>query len=550
MTCSKLFSGSLPELINEIIQYFHYDYKTLYSCILVNRLWCRLAIPLLWKDPFSIKFPKSYHFIEMYLYNLNDDNKAKLNEYVIYNDLFPSNTIFNYSRFIQRLNTFQVCYSVEKWIATVRFSATEEQNSRYFMRIANLSHSQISNFTKLVYRLLFLTFIENEVNLHSLEITMFEYFDVTCELILQNPNFIHNIKNLTLDLDEVTGNITKFSEFLCYNCNSISSLYLLFPLYVDNYPTERSLSQIVNSQKNLKKILLGYSEFPLYHLLLLLKNPNCSNTLNTIIFYCVDFKNIIVLDEVFNQLNVLESIHIAYCYSLDSKFIQQINNINKPFKLKSLFLDEILHIESIELLIQKSGGYLENFGSINESQLLVQLFESVKKCCNKIKFLYLVAGLNDQNINLVFSLIENIKQNLNYLFIETLNVELSSIILQKLGQVLPFKLEYLSLHLSINTSDFEMFLKNSQNTFIKILLIRNKKKEESESIFPYLKEYIMKKKRVKHLAILETFSSKGENLFYLKDKVKEFELYDIQVLNYNDLSINIYDFINNNYLFM
>ncbi|GES79273.1 hypothetical protein GLOIN_2v1784886 [Rhizophagus clarus] len=411
----------------------------------------------------------------MYLYNLNDDNKAKLNEYVIYNDLFPSNTIFNYSRFIQRLNTFQVCYSVEKWIATVRFSATEEQNSRYFMRIANLSHSQISNFTKLVYRLLFLTFIENEVNLHSLEITMFEYFDVTCELILQNPNFIHNIKNLTLDLDEVTGNITKFSEFLCYNCNSISSLYLLFPLYVDNYPTERSLSQIVNSQKNLKKILLGY-----------------------------------ILDEVFNQLNVLESIHIAYCYSLDSKFIQQINNINKPFKLKSLFLDEILHIESIELLIQKSGGYLENFGSINESQLLVQLFESVKKCCNKIKFLYLVAGLNDQNINLVFSLIENIKQNLNYLFIETLNVELSSIILQKLGQVLPFKLEYLSLHL----------------------------------------KYIMKKKRVKHLAILETFSSKGENLFYLKDKVKEFELYDIQVLNYNDLSINIYDFINNNYLFM
>ena len=54
MVCSKLFSGDLPELIDDIIQYFHYDYKTLHSCILVNRLWCSLAIPLLWEDPFSI----------------------------------------------------------------------------------------------------------------------------------------------------------------------------------------------------------------------------------------------------------------------------------------------------------------------------------------------------------------------------------------------------------------------------------------------------------------------------------------------------------------
>ncbi|GET54298.1 hypothetical protein GLOIN_2v1787706 [Rhizophagus irregularis DAOM 181602=DAOM 197198] len=89
MACSKLFSGDLPELIDKVIQYFRYDYKTLRSCILINRLWCRLAIPLLWEDPFSIKFPKNYQFIEIYLRNLNDDYKTKLNEYnkVRYNNL-------------------------------------------------------------------------------------------------------------------------------------------------------------------------------------------------------------------------------------------------------------------------------------------------------------------------------------------------------------------------------------------------------------------------------------------------------------------------------
>ncbi|POG58608.1 hypothetical protein GLOIN_2v1729262, partial [Rhizophagus irregularis DAOM 181602=DAOM 197198] len=54
MSCSKIFSGDLPELIFDIIKYFQDDYSTLYSCVLVNRLWCRLTIPLLWENPFSI----------------------------------------------------------------------------------------------------------------------------------------------------------------------------------------------------------------------------------------------------------------------------------------------------------------------------------------------------------------------------------------------------------------------------------------------------------------------------------------------------------------
>src|SRR5947199_9932861 len=113
MACSKIFSGDLPELMNEIIQYFHLDYETLHSCILVNRLWCRLAIPLLWENPFSMKIPKSYHFIEIYLYNLNEDDKAQLNEYGINNDLFPSNTLFNYPSYINCLESCKIGYSIE-----------------------------------------------------------------------------------------------------------------------------------------------------------------------------------------------------------------------------------------------------------------------------------------------------------------------------------------------------------------------------------------------------------------------------------------------------
>ncbi|GES79291.1 hypothetical protein GLOIN_2v1784886 [Rhizophagus clarus] len=532
MACSKLFSGDLPEL------------------------WCRLAIPLLWEDPFSKNYPKNYNFIEIYLQNLNDNDKTKLNEYVIEDDLFSSNTLFNYPSFIQHLDTFKVCHSVEKWFAAVRTSTTREQHSRFFIRDTNLTRTQISNITKLIYKLLLVTLIKNEVNLYSYEVTLlsrmeFEYFDEIFDLISENPNFIYNIKNFKLDFDEVTDNVKKFLEFLCSNCNSISSLYFLFPSYNynNNYPIiEKSLSQIIQSQENLKKILLGFNAYcPLYNSLISLKYPNCSNTLNTIIFYYTNFKNITVLNEVFNELNVLESIHIVYCYSLDTKFIQQICNITKPFKLKSLFLHEKLQTESLELLIQKSGNYLENFGVTNsQSQQLLQL---VIKYCSKIKYLGSIK-LNNESIHLVLDLIRNITQNLNYLNINHIDYsdnKFSSIILRNLGQVLPVKLEYINLSLTIIIEDLEVFLINSQNSFIKKLLISNTKKEEVKSIFPCIKEHIMKKERVKYLAIIETFRGKNADLFSLKDMVREFQSHDIEILKYSDSFINIYDFIRETY---
>ena len=78
MTCSKLFSGNLPEISSDIVKYLRNDFNTLYSLSLVNRFWCRLAIPLLWEDPFSITCYRenlSLHFLDTYSLFLNDNDK-------------------------------------------------------------------------------------------------------------------------------------------------------------------------------------------------------------------------------------------------------------------------------------------------------------------------------------------------------------------------------------------------------------------------------------------------------------------------------------------
>ncbi|RIA81882.1 hypothetical protein C1645_881353 [Glomus cerebriforme] len=555
MACSKIFSGDLPELINEIIQYFQNDTSTLHSCILVNRLWCRLAIPLLWEDPFSIPITKNYHFIEIYLHSLNESDKTKLNEYGIdSNLLFPSSTLFNYPSFIKCLNTYKIIYSIEKWVAIVRNLKTDVQPAIY-----NLLQNFKSSI-KLIYKSLFKIFIENEVDLYTFEVILLaskdhDYFNNVCGLILQNTNFIRNIKNLKLVIfgrNVTLSKIDTFLSLLSSNCKSISTLHFQFNRNEEIF--KNFSSHIIKTQQNLKTISFDSPLF--HHLLLPLKNYNCSNTLKTVIFYHIDFKNILILKEVFEQLNVLESVHILYCISLNSVFIQQIINITKPFKLRSLFVSGGFQIESFQLLLQKSGDYLENIGfeSFTSNEFKQKFLEQITKFCSKIKF-FKLNGFDNRAIYPSFDLIKNIGQNLNYLTINFENyyyyfnhlnenhIKLSSTILQELGQILPFKLEYLNLTLIFNISDFELFLNNSQNTFIKKLLIKNKVKESEEILF-YIKEYIMKNRRVKYLAFED---EKGRDLACLRDEVMEFKLYDIKIQNYNSLYIQVCDFIKEMY---
>jgi hypothetical protein len=336
------------------------------------------------------------------------------------------------------------------------------------------------------------------------------YFKEILELILQNQNFIHNIGNLKL--------------------------------YINNYDENMDhVLQITHLHQNLKKILISNNYTSLYQSLLLSKDYNCSNTLNTITFYYVEFRKIINLDKVFGQLNVLETVHIINCSSLE-----QIINLSKPFKLKSLILDK-LQFESLQQLLLKSGGYLENFGlefsyGLSSRQVLLGL---IIKYCKNIKFLDIceLCEFEYQITYKILDLIENIKQDLNHLSInlqeDNHSTNDSSIILKNLGQALPSKLEYLSLVLNVKESDFRAFLENSQDVFINKLLI--KLQSGSDNISHYIKEYIMKGERVKYLAIKDI--KNNNQLSDLRDEVVEFKLYNIGVRSYNDLLISVDKFI-------
>uniref|UniRef100_U9TQY5 Uncharacterized protein n=1 Tax=Rhizophagus irregularis (strain DAOM 181602 / DAOM 197198 / MUCL 43194) TaxID=747089 RepID=U9TQY5_RHIID len=272
MTCSKIFSGNLPELTENIIKYFRNDFSTLYSCALVNRFWCRLTIPLLWENPFLITensfSTRNYGFIGIYLLSLNGELKTKFNKFEINDNLLSSNTLFNYPSFIKYLNMWKFIHSIKRWSEDVF------RKSKYKYPLEDLGSE--SDFGRLIQTSLLKIFIENEINIHTLEI-----------------------------------------EIKTHNYN------------------------------------------------------HCSNTLNSITLYRVNFKD------------------------------------------ASSKVDE-----SLLLLLRKFGGYLENFRSVNFLSKVEQqkILESVIEYCKNIKLLG-IYNMNDEIVYPVLNLIENMKQNLNCLSI-------------------------------------------------------------------------------------------------------------------------------------
>ncbi|RIA80651.1 hypothetical protein C1645_838318, partial [Glomus cerebriforme] len=86
-----------------ILNEFQDDYKSLYSCLLINRTWCKITVPILWKMPERYRPIKLFHVL---LLLLPEESRNILKNKGI--DLFKVETyqqpLFNYISFWKYLN--------------------------------------------------------------------------------------------------------------------------------------------------------------------------------------------------------------------------------------------------------------------------------------------------------------------------------------------------------------------------------------------------------------------------------------------------------------
>src|SRR5271170_1216776 len=105
----------LSETLRPILEHLRNDTKTLHECIFVNRTWCRIAIPILWRAPFKSWLVEQPSLITTLIGCLDDAPKSKL---LLFQD-FPLEALvtpmFDYSSFLYEFQYPALYDIVKSW---------------------------------------------------------------------------------------------------------------------------------------------------------------------------------------------------------------------------------------------------------------------------------------------------------------------------------------------------------------------------------------------------------------------------------------------------
>ncbi|GBB97053.1 hypothetical protein RclHR1_02900016 [Rhizophagus clarus] len=136
----------MPHIIGDcleiILNELRFDSSSLHSCILVNRLWCRIAIPILWKKFFYFYYcnrtePNSRNkFYDIIIYLLPKSSKQLLIDNNILNNNNNNSTtnslpLFNYINFFSQISPNFIDNVIQKLInkdfKTIKFQEKDDE---------------------------------------------------------------------------------------------------------------------------------------------------------------------------------------------------------------------------------------------------------------------------------------------------------------------------------------------------------------------------------------------------------------------------------------
>ncbi|RIB24069.1 hypothetical protein C2G38_2070883 [Gigaspora rosea] len=122
---SQLVPSSImtPDCFAVILDYLQDDKATLHSCVLVNRMWCRLAVPLLWSRPFNLVSQNKLNTIERnasliistYVNCFSDLERQRLIDEGFDLPLNYNKPFFDYTRYLRSMDAAMFDCAVQHW---------------------------------------------------------------------------------------------------------------------------------------------------------------------------------------------------------------------------------------------------------------------------------------------------------------------------------------------------------------------------------------------------------------------------------------------------
>ncbi|RIB23731.1 hypothetical protein C2G38_2170405 [Gigaspora rosea] len=483
---SRLFMGDMPELMEKILNNLNNEIDSLYSCALVSRYWCKIAIPILWQDPFL--FEEKCSIIPKYISSLSEDTlkECGLNEKI-------SKTLFDYAKFLKVLDLDSFERMVRQW------NCIEH-------KIEHLDYFEQDDYPStnpIVYSLLKL-FIESGATLHKLVVSFHHSILIMPEKIFsllgQNESFFSRLQHLSLgeiSLVKIESAIA-FLRALSKHTTKISALEFNgfeFEFTEAEYDQQliHALIYFIKSQKQLRIFSIVIEEHTFtkhYGIISALESQK--NSLQEIIVENCDYSEEF---ELLKNCKNLETLRLKIC---DYKIPLKMLDHNKINVLE--IVDYTIETREMALVIEKTGISLQRLKvesrceQIQEDSLLLN---ALKSFCPNITYLYIL------NIGFSIQLIEVIDnlQKLQFLTlmcnIYDLPEEEMNIRAIQFAEILPSTLQYLDLVNKWLETYIDIFLNHFNSPLRKLII----EKLDNEKNTKALIEFCVRKKTLNYVGL-------------------------------------------------
>ncbi|KAF0556219.1 nucleotide-binding oligomerization domain-containing protein 2-like [Gigaspora margarita] len=190
------------EILLETFKYIYTNYPSLFSCLLVNRQWCRIIVPILWREP--LKEFDDKRLIRIYLSALNSKEQASLIPFKIILPIYPR-PLFDYASYTTYVG-LNFCNGIINWLNSERHDIIIESR-RYEDKVETaIKCSLIAMFLRKSKRLKYL-----------------EYEGIINKMIFENLRMNNTVIKLDLCLDNLDFENTKeLSKFIIENTTLIN----------------------------------------------------------------------------------------------------------------------------------------------------------------------------------------------------------------------------------------------------------------------------------------------------------------------------------------
>ncbi|RIA90181.1 hypothetical protein C1645_823678 [Glomus cerebriforme] len=226
----------LADYLNEIFEYLEDDKITLHSCLLVNRIYCEIAIRILWRNVWNISYYKTHILLaimKILIACLPNESKDLLHKNGIF-IITPTQKppLFNYASFCKVLSINKIDQMIQHIL---------ENQSHYI----NLNYKKYLLLQEIIKM-----YMKQVSSLKSLC-----YYSSENSKYIQNPiTYFIGAKNCLSDLTELNCSSNIYSEFfyqisqICYNIKSIT---IDFRVIISD-----GLTNLISLQNNLESVTL------------------------------------------------------------------------------------------------------------------------------------------------------------------------------------------------------------------------------------------------------------------------------------------------------